>query len=101
MSTSRESWRLKLVRARDHLNEIEALIATYGQTQAHAAVRVKPAKRQPNLWVYNLKITVPPDPMLAVVIGDVVHNARSALDHIAVALVPNKHRSAASFPIRM
>lgn len=37
--------------------------------------------------------------MMAVVVGDFVHNLRSALDHVAVACVPRKRRHNASFPI--
>jgi hypothetical protein len=42
-----------------------------------------------------------PDPMLAVIMGDVLFNFRSALDHLAVALAPRKRRYAASFPIEL
>ena len=48
---------------------------------------------------FRFHITEQPDPMVAVMIGDFVHNLRSALDYVVVACVPKKRRNSASFPI--
>jgi len=40
-----------------------------------------------------------PNPYFAVPLGDFLFDARSALDHIAVAAVPNRRKPHASFPI--
>jgi len=47
---------------------------------------------------YHFQITKQPDPMIAIMLGDFIHNLRSALDYIVVACVPKKHRGDASFP---
>lgn len=94
------SWRLKLDRADYHLIEVAEKVTTYADSQSYRAVKVRPAKGEQNVWRCVLEVTGQPDPMLAVVVGDVVHNARSALDHLVVSLVPRKYRFNASFPIR-
>ena len=47
----------------------------------------------------QLQLTAQPTPGAAVIAGDALFDLRSALDHIAVALVPSRRRSKASFPI--
>ena len=48
---------------------------------------------------WTLRITSQPDPMLSLMVGDFVHNLRSALDHVVVASIPKKARSSfTSFP---
>lgn len=98
-----ESWRLKLDRAEQHLADLKREIDGYTNEHAYEAVRnVGGAKCHEHIdcWRYRLRITKKPDPWLAILAGDVVHNLRSGLDHIAVALVPSTRRSKASFPIR-
>ena len=42
------------------------------------------------MWCYVLRVTEQPDPRVALLAGDVVHNLRSSLDHLAVALTGDK-----------
>jgi len=51
------------------------------------------------MWHYDLRFTSQPDEMLPVIVGDVIHNMRSALDHLIVGIVPNNRRRKAGFPI--
>lgn len=99
-----DSWRLKVDRAEQHLGDLKREIDRYAEQHAYKAVHhvggVK-CHEHPDCWRYRLQITQEPDPWLAILAGDVVHNLRSALDHIAVALVPSSRRYKASFPIRM
>ena len=48
---------------------------------------------------FVLEITKPPDPQIAIVLGDLLFNIRSALDHIAVACAPANRRRQAGFPL--
>lgn len=96
--TSKASWWLKVKRAQKHMIEIRREALRYIETSPYEFVRV----RQPdgkNRVRYRVRITEQPDPMLALIIGDFIHNLRSALDHMVVACTPRKERSnATSFP---
>jgi hypothetical protein len=99
-----ESWRLKLTRAQQHLSDLNIEIDRYAQQHAYEAVRYTGSGKcheHTNCWRYQLRITKEPDPWLAILTGDVIHNMRSGLDHIAVALAPRSRRYEAKFPIRM
>jgi hypothetical protein len=92
------SWRLKLKRAAKHREEVVELIKPFGRAQT-LIVRENYVRARGGEWEYRLFAPFRPDPNLMVVIGDYLFNLRSALDHLAVALVPNSRRSSASFPI--
>src|SRR5487761_1114219 len=94
------SWRLKLNRAEKHLEEIDAEILRYADTHPYRAVRDPKQKRNSNLWRYRLRIDQTPDPELAVIFGDVIHNIRSALDHLAVGISDRERNYQAGFPIQ-
>ena len=95
------SWRLKIARAKKHLNEVEAELWNYSGRHPYEAVRDRKSQKNPNIRHFRLRLTEHPDPMLAVIIGDFLFNVRSALDHLAVALAPRKWRYDASFPIEL
>lgn len=78
--------------------EIERETRIYASRHPYEFVRVKYPERQRKIG-YRVKVIEQPDPMLAVMLGDFVHNLRSALDHIIVASVPPKRRKVAGFPI--
>lgn len=96
MGTSTESWRLKLARAQVHLDELSELLLPYRETDEY---RMTETTEQKGILAYRAWSQVVPNPLLAVVLGDVLFNVRSALDHLAVALVPAKREYRASFPI--
>ena len=88
------SARHKIARARRHLAEVQAAIAAYFATQPFSLL----ATEQPNgdlLYRVEIASAVPEE--LGSVVGDVVHNARAALDHLAWEFVssnqgaPGKH----------
>ena len=97
---SRAAWRLKLKRAEKHFEELNAKIADYLSGNPYRAVR-RPQKghRKRHVWTYVLEVGDKPDAELAIILGDVVHNLRSALDHLVVAIAPRKRRDNAGFPI--
>jgi hypothetical protein len=99
-----ESWRLKIERAEKHLGELRVEIDRYTQTHPFETVRVRGGPRcnqHRDCLRYRLRVTSQPGPGLAIIAGDVLHNARSALDHLAVALVPPARRRSAGFPIEL
>ncbi len=95
---SRASWRLKIERAKHHLVELEAKISAYGDRKPYEIRRERERGAKHNRR-FVLHFTEKPDPEIAIVMGDVIHNLRSALDHLAVAVAPRNRQSKASFPI--
>lgn len=100
MSEERPSFELKLVRAEEHLDYLDSVLTEYSNERPYRVVedvKNKTNRRHKTWYAY---VTEPPSPWLSVIFGEVVYNIRSALDHLAVALVPRKRRRKASFPIR-
>jgi len=94
-----ESWWLKVERAEHHLKDIDAIMRPYEDSHPYEAERIPQPQGQGHIWRYVLRVTNQPDPTLAVLVGDFVHNLRSALDHIAVAVAPPQRWKSAGFPI--
>lgn len=73
----------KLNRAHKHLDALNAKTASFAETDPCTFMR----KREPNgpKQVFRLKVLREPDPdgTLATLIGDLAHNLRSALNHLA------------------
>lgn len=100
-----DSWTLKVQRAEHHFQELRRELAEYSNDPTYEVVPVDPlprcCKHGGRCWDYQLHMTRQPGPQMAVIAGDVLFNLRSALDHIAVAMVPQKARRGASFPIEV
>lgn len=94
-----DAWWLKLKRAQYHMVELDREARRYAEMNVHVVERVPNTKQKPNRWIYKLKIVEQPNPMIAVIFGEFVHNLRSALDNIVVASVPAQRRKSASFPV--
>jgi|GEM_PF-1162571 len=92
-----DSWVLKLNRAKHHLKEVDSEIRRFSDSHPYRAVDT--GYRKGNVRKFKLEFTAQPDEMLPVIVGDVIHNIRSALDHVIVACVPDDRRRKASFPI--
>ena len=67
------SWRLKITRAKKHLNEIEEELRNYSGRHPYEAVRDRQSQQNPNVRRFRLRLTEHPDPMLAVIIGDFLY----------------------------
>lgn len=93
-----DSWWLKFKRAQRHMVEIRHVARLYAKRHPYEISRIREPKGKDNVWRYRLTFE-PPDPMLVVMLGDFIHNLRSALDHVAVACAPRKYRTSASFPL--
>ncbi len=93
-----ESWWLKVKRAQKHMVDIERAAKRYASRHPYELTRIQYADHNRKVG-YRVRITEQPDPMIAIMLGDFVHNLRSALDHIVVACVPKNRRRSAGFPI--
>jgi hypothetical protein len=74
--------RLKAERAGVHLKEFEAMADNFINEHSHIYSRKLNPQNLDN-YIYEFPPYPPPPMDLAVVLGDVTHNLRSALDHIA------------------
>lgn len=88
MSTSGtriDNIRVKIQRARKYVDEAATFIESYLDKKPF----VVSYKRDPNTrrLVYFVSSVQEPDPQLSGMVGDALHNLRSALDHIAYQLV--------------
>jgi len=89
---------LKIERAEHHLLDLRHLVKRYQEGHHYRAVCPNPP-RQPTHSGFVLDITEPPDDQIAIVLGDLLFNVRSALDHIAVACAPPDRKRKAGFPL--
>ncbi len=75
--------RLKLERANEHLDALEAEIGRYLAGDFYMLVR----DEKPDRTIFHLWVKEEPPPRLSVILGDCVHNLRSSLDYVAWQLV--------------
>jgi hypothetical protein len=92
---TKRSYDLKAQRADVHLRDMENAVSEYVGTHPYEVRAEREGKRR----VHRIVITEQPSDDVALMLGDFVHNARSALDHLAASLVPAGRRSSTSFPI--
>jgi hypothetical protein len=94
-----DSWWLKVKRAQKHMVDIKREAVRYTNTHPYEFIPIRQPYREHNIR-HRLRIVQDPDPVLALMLGDFVHNLRCALDHIIVACVPKCDRSeTTSFPM--
>jgi hypothetical protein len=94
------SWRAKVERAEHHLRDFERRIAPFNERHAYPVSDGLETEDQERLYVFRLDIPEPDDPLLPIIAGDLMFNLRSALDHVATAMVPEAQRSRrTAFPI--
>ncbi len=74
----------KVRRAENHLNEIEDEIAIF--RELHPVRITVDRDLQLNAYIFKAWEIATPDPDLGLIIGDCVHNARGALDHLVYQL---------------
>lgn len=93
-----DDWWLKVQRAEKHMVDINQEAMRYASSNPYSFTRIRLPDSQKEIRC-RFHITKQPDPMIAVMLGDFVHNLRSALDYVVVACVPKQRRGKASFPI--
>jgi hypothetical protein len=93
------SYRLKLARAQEHLDQLTALLGPVSGRRPRAVRETFKTKEDQGRFAYRLEVgfEVPEDAL--VLAGDFLFDARSALDHLAIALARRELRKAATFPI--
>ena len=83
-SQHQEGAMLKIARAKRHILELEQTLEAYRQTKpyslSHKLTEIKPGD------AVQIKLPEKIPPELSVITGDVLHNLRSALDHLAYQL---------------
>lgn len=98
------SWRSRLARADEHLEEVEREVQRFLATEPYRVVgELKPHPLLPKVLNYDIRgnILRPPDPRFGDVVGDFIENVRSALDLIAYRLASAKGdpASGTEFPV--
>jgi hypothetical protein len=94
-----ESWHLKLSRAQEHLDELERILKPLRHSHDYDVRETIKKTGRGTLRTCRLFSTLEVPPTAAVVLGDLLYNVRSALDHVAVSRVPRRRKFTASFPI--
>jgi hypothetical protein len=89
----------KVLRSVKHLDEIKAELKGYEGRHPYVAVRDRKTDPNPRVWTYRAHLGKKPTPDLALMVGDAIHNLRTALDYIVAELVPNDRRGHCKFPI--
>jgi len=95
MSDMVPSYILKLDRAQEHLEILKGQIETFSDSHPYTVAKRREGKKE----VWRLHFTSGPPTSVLLVGADFIHNVRSGLDHLAVALVPSSRRRKTSFPI--
>lgn len=93
------SYARKVFRAKQHLDEIKAELAGYEGRHPYVAVRDRNTDPNPRVWTYRAHLAKKPSPDIALMVGDVVHNLRTALDYVVAELVPLNRRRKCKFPV--
>jgi hypothetical protein len=79
-------YRLKLRRAKEHLDAIDMEVKSFIERDLDPAVPFEPEPE--DQWTIFRRGTVePPDPRWGTILGDFVHNTRSALDNLVCAMI--------------
>jgi hypothetical protein len=71
----------KMQRANEHLQELDREISLY--QAAHTYSVTKELNGDKTSYIYRIKPNVLPSLRIGTIIGDIIHNMRSALDHLA------------------
>lgn len=86
VAASLDGVRVKMRRAKDHLTELRSRLGPIASDVTRSIVGA-PAEDDPSTLIYRVTRVPDIDPMIAAITGDIVHNLRSALDHLAWQLV--------------
>jgi hypothetical protein len=101
MSNPEPGYRLKLRRAKEHLDAID--METRGFTEHNLGGAVSFEAEPKDKWtIFRRGYVEPPDPRWGTLLGDFIHNARSALDNLVCAMIlrqdPDASLEHAAFP---
>jgi hypothetical protein len=92
---------LKLWRARQHLTEFQMVLSTYLKT--NPVTLVAQPQTDPLRESFDIGLAAPLPDLLGLIYGDFIHNVRTCLDHLAMALAvrsgANPRDNTVQFPI--
>lgn len=88
LSTHLASVRAKIDRADDYFKQIDSAIKGFlsAELEAHQSPIPRYKKAEGHQLAITTPVTKPLDPLLPLIVGDCIHNLRSALDHLAFQL---------------
>jgi len=95
--TEKPSFVRKIDWAEQHFVKFCGLVDAFADSHPYTVSRRLEGKRKVPRW--RLEFTSMPDDDLPLVLGDVLYNMRSSLDHLACALVASSRRTSSFFPI--
>jgi hypothetical protein len=90
------SYIAKVTRAEKHIADLETEIARYAACKPYAVREAIEGKKKVHRLVFT---SHPANTDIPLIAADAIHNLRFALDHLMAALVPNKQRRSAMFPV--
>jgi hypothetical protein len=94
------SWRQKVARAQHHLGDLSSRFAPIEENRVHDVSEGLEAQDDGEIYVHRVVVPGVDDPMAPVIVGELMFNLRSALDHLAVAMVhPDQRTRKTAFPI--
>lgn len=85
MTHALDGCRLKIARANEHLETLEALVAEYFASKPYSVRRQDYAHGTKRVYRFAVKRNPPQE--WSVILGDCLHNFRAALDHLAWQIV--------------
>jgi hypothetical protein len=75
---------LKFIRAREHVKALETAIDTFLRDEPVVAARFVKGNGNEHVWAFTKYADAPES--FGLIVGDAIHNLRSSLDHLTVAL---------------
>src|SRR6266478_7887938 len=78
--------RAKIEHAKQHFEQVNAIVRDFVARQDRAEGVAEHEFQNDGQLIVRAKAPEPPDPRLPLVVGDCVHNLRSALDHLVLQL---------------
>lgn len=94
------SVKLKIERAKHHLSNLDSELRAYRSRQPYTVIREDNSKTGDHIFRFKANETIPVE--IPLIIGDVVHNLRSAFDHLVCqCVIANRRqvRTRTRFPI--
>lgn len=85
MSETVPDYRLKIERAKRHIRELSEEVQAFNASKPYEAFADDNTKPGQRIW--KVKVKKKPPQAWSGIVGDVIHNARAALDLLAVAVV--------------
>lgn len=98
LTTDLSGVRAKIDRAKDQVVKLDAEIGVFIDGRPYEVITERNTNKGQD--VYRVRVRQDPPLRFGVIVGEVIHDLRSALDHVAWQLVPNAKRTRSTgFPV--